>query len=300
MIYISNSIYLALTETVESIRNKPMICYHSVYKPGTTTASVGMGASSIPTLINIWSPDTYTFFQSEVFLSEQYIDFFNSEGGAVNYLAIAAHNMGHQSTEDGSASWGFSYQIRYWNGSTWVNLTSLKLPADNNVIIEYFDDVTTDHIRIYFNFVYSGTPPADTFLRIAHVKIGRALFLQKRTFVGVKPYTMDVSYEGLENVSDNGNYLGSYVTSQSQNWSIKQDYNSPDHVRLKIIPFIKHMSGDGDPQNGPPFTFFAAWRPDDYPKECLYCWKPLKSKVVPEITGRNGLMAWEASGKGIK
>lgn len=287
-----------MMETPDSVRNKPIIGYHSVFNIDEIFGSDGLGIPTLSSLRNIWAPDTYTFYQSEPFVTEQYIEFQNNTGSVINYVGFAAHNMGYKA--HGGASWGFRYQIKYWDGFNWIDITPQKLPNDDSVIIEYFNDIVTDSIRVYFNFVSSGAPVVDAVLRIAHVKVGKALFLQKRTFVGVRPYTMDVSYEGIENISDNGNYLGSYVISQSQNWEIKQEYNDPTHVRDKIIPFIKHMSGDGLPMPGPPFTFFAAWRPDTYPKECLYCWKPLKAKVVPEITGRNGLMAWEASGKAIK
>lgn len=291
MIYISNSIYLATRETTESVRNKPIIGYHSVFRPEDITGSVEWGVNSLESLRNIWSPDTYTHFRSGDFIEPRWITIQNPTGEDINYIAIVGHNM---------ATWQYNYQIEYYDGSSWIELISKRTPPNNDLIMHYFDPIQTNQIRFNFDTGWTGIVPDEMHLKIAHMKIGECIFLQRRRFVGVKPYTMDVQYEGVENVSSNGNYLGSYVTSESQNWEIKQSNNSPDFVREKIIPFIKHMNGVGEPMNGPPFTFVAAWRPDDYPSEVLYCWKPVGEKVVPEISGRNGLMTWEATGKGIR
>lgn len=288
MIYISNNIYLAIKETTDSIRNKPIIGYHSVFiANGVQAPQFSVTAQN--SLRNIWYPDTYTYFESEkAWTGSKYISFFNPTGEYINYVTLVKHNL---------ATYGYAYSIEYFNGSEFVEIVSPRIPPNNNVIINYFDDILTTEIRVIF---YNNSINSNRFLKITHAKVGRALFLQRRRFVGVKPYTMDVQYEGVENRSSNGNYLGSYVTSESQHWEIKQENNDPTYIREQIIPFIKHMNGVGDPMNGPPFTFVAAWRPDDYPSEILYCWKPLSMKVSPEIQRRNGMMQWEASGNGIK
>lgn len=294
MIYITNAIYLAQQQITDSNRNKPFIGYNSMFAPGGIVLGEGFPVDAYPTAINMWSPDTYTYFNSGMLGGVYTIDFTNADGTVVNYFTIVGHNM---------ADWNYSYEISYFDGSDYVVIVENKFPENNNTIIEYFDDVTTSVMRLTIYAQYGGiypTPPTDSYLKISHIKTGWGLFLQRRPYVGVRPLGMDARFEGIENVSDNGNYLGSYATSQSHGWEIKQEYNTPDFVREKIIPFLDHLNGINSIMSGPPFTFVYAWRPDDYPRETLYCWKPLRERAAPENSMRNGMMSWEVSGKGLR
>jgi hypothetical protein len=295
MIYITNAIYLAQQQVTESNRNKPFIGYNSMFAPSGIVLGDNFSVHAYGTEFNMWSPDTYTHFNSGMMGGTYNIDFLNADGTVVNYFTIVGHNM---------TDYNYSYSLSYFDGDDFVLLVDNKTPVNNNTIIEYFDDITTTIMRLTIHAHYGGelpTPPTDSFLRIAHVKTGWGFFLQRRPYVGVKPLGMDAVYDGVENVSDNGNYLGSYATSESLRWEIKQEYNTPDFVREKILPFINHLNGiNSEIMSGPPMTFVHAWRPDDYPSETMYCWKPLRARVAPENSMRNGMMSWDAEGKGLR
>lgn len=281
-IYISNSLYLGSGLGADFNENNPIIGYHSVLLPSDFTASSPVTGRPAA---NMWTPDTASVWQGNAYSGavadyEETIEISNSNNTVVNYLGIAKHNFG---------TGGYTYVFQYSedSGVSWDDLTTPRIVANNNAILEYFDDVTYGLFRIKLTKedVTSVAAPI-----IAHIKLGAALILQRRIYVGHKPATIAKKVKKITNGSENGQYLGQEVIRSYYTTECSQDNNTPAFVREKVAPFISHINGDVVVQGSAPASFFFAWRPTDYPEEVVYGWT--SDNIEPENEKSNGMMKW--------
>lgn len=283
MIYISNALYLSQIDLSSNI-DKPLIGWRSILRPEDMSSAFGDNAAIM------WSPDTYTYWESDPVTAsegnpELYIDFVNPSNSPVDYAGMVGHNF---------YSAGLSYQWQHsFDGSTWLNLTQLRNTIDDGAVMDYFDSTTAPNLRLYV----AGAPGTEMVVRIAHLRVGRILRLQRKMYVGISPFRLNKRVEKLVTVSDSGKYLGGVAKSTVNLYTINQLDNTPEFVREEIDDFLDHAEFlSPEWNNGPDGTFFAAWRPNEYPEEVLYCHPP-ESIQRPLNQRINGMVQWAISGE---
>ncbi len=283
-IYITNSSFLGGSGD-DFNANNPIVGYHSVLTPSDITAPLG---SSRPG-INMWSPDTSVSWLGDD-NSTQSVTLSNTSNEIVNYLGIAKHNL---------ASEEFEVKFQYFDGSGYVDMSDFTIYSNDGSIMLYFDDSTYSSFRIVIRSTnLDPSDPAISNVRpiIGHVKLGKALVLQRRIYVGHRPATIAKKVARVTHGSENGQYLGQIVKRSFYTSEISQENNSPSFVREHIVPFINHINGDVVIEDTAPATFFFAWRPSDYPDEVVYGWT--MDQISPENQGGDtmgGRMSWNCS-----
>jgi len=290
-IYVSNSLYLTGAAGDDFNANNPVIGYHSVLLPSDITAP---GSVSIRPAVSAWTPDTAQVWEGEGYQGvpaqyEKHLQFENSKNATINYIGIARHNFG-------SAQLPYTIQRSDNGGTLWYDVTAERLPRNDDAIIHYFDGVNSGLFRIRLRKFGS-----DIYAPIVgHVKLGKALVLQRRIYVGHAPASIAKKVKRSTYGSENGQYLGQVIQRTYLTTSIEQENNSPDFVRENIVPFIDHVNGQVVVEDTAPTTFFFAWRPSDYPNEVVYGWT--RDNISPENQGGDrigGRMSWSCSVEAI-
>ena len=288
-IYISNSLYINGAISPDMNDNNPIIGWHSVLQPENIIASEYVSGRPA---VNMWNPDTYSFWEGDSVAGDpsvsttQYVTLVNTNNAPVDYIGIAKHNLG---------SVGYTYTLQHSTngGSTWSNVTAPRVIATNNAIIDYFDQLTSDQFRIKLEKTLSGHPATIAGPIISHVKLGKALVLQRRIYVGHSPATIAKRVKKINNGSESGQYLGAIITRSYYMSECVQQNNTPAFVRTYIKPFIDHVNGHRSDDGTAPCTFFFAWRPGDYPDEIVYGWTD--DNIAPKNQGSDsmgGRMEW--------
>lgn len=285
-IYISNSLFLNSLMGSDFNVNNPIIGWHSVLRPQDITASESP-APGRPA-VNMWAPDTATMWQGNSFAGDPAligttVSLTNPGLVAVDYIGIARHNFG---------TGGYTITVQHspsGSGLDWTNVTTPRIVNTNDAIIFYFNALSSPLFRIKLEKLTSYyIAPI-----IAHIKMGIALVLQRRIYVGHKPATIAKRTRNITLGSENGQYLGQINVRSFYVDSIQQQNNTPVFVRQKIKPFIRHLNGDDVSNNTAQATFFFSWRPADYPEEITYCWaieKPEPENQANDAMG--GRMSW--------
>ena len=281
MIYISNALYLSKV-VQDGIIDHPLIGWRSVIRIEDISSAFGDNARIV------WSPDTYTYWESDSIGSSDavdgvYIEFNNTTGTPVDYAGIVGHNF---------YSGNLSYQWQHsFDGETWLNLTQLRNTIDDGAVMDYFNSTLAPNLRLYITGLEGRA-------RIAHIRIGRILRLERKMYVGISPFRLNKRVEKVVTVSDGGKYLGGIAKSTVNLYNINQLDNSPVFVRNEIDDFLDHCEFIGPEwNNGPEGSFFGAWRPDEYPDEVLYCHPP--EQIQRPVNQRtNGMMQWSIGGEG--
>lgn len=286
-IFISNSSYLSGDDN-----NRPFVGWHSVLLPSSASNDVSLPIIGLGEL-NLWSPDTYTkWVATNGGGSSVQCGIIFNIGESVDYYGIAGHNFG-----DIGAT--YRWQVLDAPAGSWVDLTTPRLLSDNRSIIDYVNpSIPIDNIaRLLI------TVPAGKTVRIAHVKIGLILQLQRRIWTGEVPSGMDKRVDKVSSKSYSGAHLGSIVISRGNAFAINQENNTVEFVRTNQLQnFFKHSIELIQIANGAPETFFYAWRPDSHPYEVQYCTTvndfspPSNSKP----TSSGGLMRWSMSGSALE
>lgn len=284
-IYISNNLYIT---PADSITNRPLIGWHSVFLPNAVTASSGINAAAV------WSPDTYTYWESDIFdpTSVTHSLTISTGGVSINYIGVAGHNIG---------TLGATYSIDgSSDGTTWTNFVSPRIMATNDPFLDYVDTKTYAFYKLKIA-VPGGAPLIPVI--IAHVKIGQILMLERPVWQGETPGGMDVRVDKIGSKSYSGKYLGSSVVSQGEGFSISQKNNTVSFVRSAPLQnFFKHSYRLEKLANGPAESFFYAWRPTTHPTEIQYCGTVIDFSAPSnqQGTSEGGLMQWSMSGDAFK
>jgi hypothetical protein len=284
-IYISNEIFLAGLPADGINENNGLILWDSILTPSDFQAS---GDPGFPAR-NMWTPDTYQYWLGVGSIAmpantlSDHVVLSNGGNEIVNCLGIARHNFGTE-------QYVFVFQESTDGGSNWTDITEPKVVPDDKPILEFFDDTNAGLFRIRLTkFTTLFRQPI-----IAHVKLGKALVLQRRTFLGHAPATLSKDVSRTQMTSESGQYLGQIITRSFRSGSIDQENNTADYVRENIAPFINHINGHNEQNDTAPATFFYAWRPGDYPDEVVYAWTEDNVKPQNSATygGGGGLMSW--------
>lgn len=292
MIYISNNLYLTGGLGPDFNDNNPIVGYQSVLTPSDITAPT---QPSVRSPENAWTPDTALVWEGygqvasgTPFTITQHLVLANTNNVLVDYIAFARHNLGSSQT---------TYRIQSSDdaGANWDDITSDKLLGSDDSVLHYFDAKSSGLFRIRMTKTGNDVPAPI----IGHVKLGAALVLQRRMYVGHMPgITKKVKRQQYG--SENGQYLGQVIQRSYRTTRINQENNSPSFVRTNILPFINHVNGHVVIEDTAPATFFFAWRPSDYPDEVLYGWT--QDNIEPENQGGDqlgGRMSWSCGVEAI-
>jgi hypothetical protein len=284
-IYISNNLYISPADDIE---NRPLVGWHSVFLPNAVTASSGINASAV------WSPDTYSYWESDVFdpTSVTHTLTINVAGAPADYIGVVGHNFG---------TLGATYSADGSNdGSTWTNVVTDRIMATDDPFVDFFD--TENYVMYRLSIEVPGGAPVTPVI-IAHVKIGQMLTLERPVWQGEIPGGMDVKIDKIASKSHSGKHLGSVIVSRGETYSISQKNNTVSFVRASALQnFFKHSHRLEKIANGPAETFFYIWRPTTHPTEVQYCgavtdFSPPSNQ---QGTSEGGLMQWSMSGDAFK
>jgi len=282
-IYISNAIYLDIVGT----NNNPLIGWNSCFpSSGVSSPDTAAGFSAAA----VWSADTYSYWQSDAAGSlVPELVFENQSLMPVDYMAFAGHNLYEA---------GASFACYYSNdGTTWISCDGVgarSVLSDVPVMI-FFDAISAPYFKIVFTLSSVGD-----YARIAHVKIGSILVLQRPRYVGDTPGGMDIKVEKIGSKSYAGQHLGSVLISQGDTFNITQENNTPEFVRSTGLQnFFKHAHRLIKLSEGPTETFFYSWRPSEYPNEIQYCGETT-SFDPPTNARSNGMMNWSMKGDAFR
>jgi hypothetical protein len=274
-----------------------------------------------------WSPDTYTYWQSDAtgggflfapdglavdlefgeaeapltaltvdldFAEGAFegiifnLDLHNSTGADVNYIALQGHNF----FINGSGA-PYTFQLFYSADGVTFSPCFDAIEAENSgAIAVCFDTQSAE----YFRLVVTSEPCSETFVSVAHLRMGEFLTLQRKVYVGISPFTLNKRVDKTITVSENGKYLGAHVKSTVNLYALPQLDNTPAFIRSDINDFLDHVDLLTPDYNlGPAGTFFCAWRPSEYPDEILYCHPGTIER--PTNQRSNGMMQWKISGE---
>jgi hypothetical protein len=170
----------------------------------------------------------------------------HGSSAACDYCCIAGHDMATQ---------GASYQVQYYDGSAWQDLTPVTAAADDDAIMCIFAPITAQRWRVEI----TGGDAAST---LSVVRFGVALQMPRPIYGGVTPITYGRNVEMQTNQSETGDWLGRYPQRRSLAAGFSWQH-------IKHSWFIEHWPDfqraiEGDP-------VFIAWRPQPY-GDVGYCW----------------------------
>ncbi len=270
-IVISDDVVLTAEEVEAGVNsNNPRIGYHSVATVANVTASSAETAYPVANAINQLTFLKWTATAAGV----QTITISLDSAETVNYFAVAGHNFGTDGTN-------IKLQ-RSSDGSSWTDVTTARVLANDYAFMEEFADVNYRYYRFHMTAV--SLAPV---LSVLHV--GRVLRMQRRIYVGHKPLTLNRKTTVSSGVSESGQFLGRVKRRQMLAGDASFNNITPDWYRETFDPFVEAAEER---------CFFFAWRPSSYPTEVGYMWldgDPETSNALP-----NGMMSLSFSMNGMR
>lgn len=198
--------------------------------------------------------------------AEQHVEF--DFGGDVTFSAvgIAAHTLGDTET---------TVKVQHSDdGNSWTDATSGVIPDDKNeAILFLFGEVTKRYVRL--KLTPTSGPP-----EIGVVYVGPVLQVQHSIYQGHMPVTLGRNANRISQVSSNGHYLGTVVTSEWYSFTADLSHLDAAWYRANMEPFVRAALSR---------PFFWAWRPGQYSNEVGLAW--LTSPAKPQNTGPGNLMS---------
>ncbi len=282
MIYITNPAWIAEAYTSYAKINNPLVFYRSILRPQDIVAP--WPAPNRPP-INMWNPDSASVWSGQT-TDTQYITLNNPSSLFVDYIAIAAHNLG-------DFFYSVSVERSIDAGTTWGPLSVPYSITGREPIVFFF---AAQILNTIFRIRIDRTNPSADPPIIAHIKMGRAFPLYRRIFSGFEPSLMKKS-KTIQNGSDSGQYLGQVVIRSYRETSDLIQKNQPNtFVRNERIPFRRHCQGEPVVANTAASTFIIAWRPQKHPSELVYGWATDINYPKNETgNSQGGFMEWSIS-----
>ncbi len=257
MIYQTPAIVLA---TSPDDANNPWVGYHNVLLEANVSSDEA--AETFP-VSNVATTSTAEKWKAE---STDPQGIVIAEGGVdeCDYFALAKHNLG---------STGATLILQTSpDGVTWTDVTEEIAPGSDFVVMYRFEAATAAFWRLYIT-------PGDAPPQIAVMYLGKLLVIMRSIYVGHTPITLGRSQNVTIGRSDNGQFLGLYLRSQTYKSSVDLKNLTPAWYRSMFDPFAASMAS---------VPFFWAWRPGSYPEECAYAWNT--QGVTPTNQSPNGMM----------
>ncbi len=166
-----------------------------------------------------------------------------SDGREIDYIGIARHNLDQPN---------LLVSIKY-NG---VTVSPAQPISSNQAILFLLNSASPTTIEIVIQ-------SAAVAPRIAVLYVGKALKLQRNIYVGHTPITYGRDRKTINGLSENGQYLGEIVVSQSNAANVNLQNLTEEWYRTELDPFFAAV---------PRVPCFWAWRPDTYATEVGYAW----------------------------
>lgn len=260
-IHISSA--LVLSGQVEGVStNAGIIGYQSVVNFDSVSATSELQNSPITNLAN-----PATSFSWEATSNATQTITINTEGREIDYIGIARHNL---------AQVGLTVEVKF-NG---VTVLPSRPVSDNQALLFLFNLATPTTVEL----IIAGATDAPT---IAVLYAGRSIKLQRNIYVGHTPITYGRNRTSINGISENGQYLGEIVVSETASTSIDLQNLTPDWYRNILDPFFAQK---------PRRPCFWAWRPATYADEVRYCW--VEGNPQPVNQRSNGMMSinWQFRG----
>jgi hypothetical protein len=269
MIVVSNNLVLS-SELIDAPNaNNPIVGWDN--RVTLSGISASFEDISFPAA-NLSNPSTYYRWQSTDPDDVQFLTVTNLGEEQIDYLAVAAHNLGSTQTP---------VRVQGDSGSGFVDLTSDVLLPDDAPVIFRFTPVGLTSIRLRM-------APAGDILRASVLYTGKLLVLQRRIYVGHAPLTHNRSTTKIPSTSESGHFLGTLVTRRANSTRLDLKNITPEFFRNDMVPWLRFAETS---------PFFFAWRPGDYPLETGYCWLPSSEQVSNAMA--NGLMQVTANLQGF-
>lgn len=218
-----------------------VIFYDNVFTEGTLTASSETADGAAENAVDgftfdAWEPNQSGFATLQVQLGA---------AASCDYLAIHAHTL---------SSVGGTIELQGSNnGSSWVSVAGPFSPTTNGPVVWQFTSASYSYWRI----VMTATAT------LGVLQAGVATVLPFGKYVGERPPTLNRIVRKVSQVSEGGQFIGRSIIREGVEYTITQDYVTPEWVRSTWEPFIEHAERR---------PFFYAWRVDDYPAEIAYLW----------------------------
>lgn len=275
-------IYVTTQATVESEQGSldyPRIAYHNLARDADLLAS--SEADNYPA-DSVQSPDTFEYWRPTALPATLRFDLGASQAvspppNTVNYLAIAAHNLGSK---------GCSVKVQYsTNGSNFTDASDVATPSDDSAILLLFPGRQERYIRLYVDGVVSPTEIPT----IGVVYLGNVLVMPRMLYGGHAPMTLNRDTVLYRAMSEGGQFLAQGIRRKGFSGSASFRYLSASWYRTYFDPFV---------ESARQYPYFFAWRPSDYPSEMVYAWTD--EDIRPSNMGIRDFMqvGWKMKGFG--
>lgn len=164
-------------------------------------------------------------------------------GSKATHVGFAAHNLG---------TTGNSVLVEYYDGASWLTLTTLSASDDQAKLIDVGTVVATG-----LRLTAQGSG-----INIGIVYIGEIFEFERSFYQGHTPIRFGDQNNRFVTSTNGGQYAGNQVRRRSKATSVSIRNLTPQFVRTKLEPFRQHYNNGG--------KFFFSWRPDTFPDEAVF------------------------------
>lgn len=152
-------------------------------------------------------------------------------------------------------------------------------PSDDSAIMVLVKETMARYWRL--------TITGSTIPEIGVVYIGKVLAMQRMIYGGHSPGTLSRQTDIRPTRSEGGQFLGRSIIRQGLATSFQWENLKAQWYRDNFDPFVEAA------RTAP---FFIAWRPEDFPREVIYCWT--SSDISPSNQGVKDFMSVGFSAQG--
>jgi hypothetical protein len=249
--------------------DNPLLCYKNLAIGSTVTAS--SEAAGFPKE-NVLNPLTYNSWKPNA--QDSYIQFDLGAPKEINYMAIAAHNLGSNSNT-------ISFEWFDTVSNTWQNEITNVAPTEDSTILLIMG--TNRTFQTWKLAISGGTPP-----NVGVVYLGKALEVERKIYGGHTPVNLNQDTKILPQKSETGQFLGKSIISQGAKTDVMFKNLSKNFVYGEYKTFIETA------QTQP---FFFAWRPGTFADGLVYGW--VNKDIRASNNGKAALMDSGFSVEGI-
>lgn len=273
MLVISNS--LVLSEATEAPPWSPVVGWHNLVTADNVEADTeenSYPATNLATVLTVERWQASTTAEQRIIVTPEFL-------GEIDYIAVARHNFG-------SAQISVSVEVytELDEGSpVWVEVVQQVLLADDSPVLFRFDPQAVVGVCLRLR-------TGDAVARAAVLYVGKLLILKPTIQTDFTPLNYGRVTDVVNDTTENGEFLGRTVLSETLESSVRLMYLDPQWYRAEMAPFVASTSRR---------PFFFAWDPLNYPREIGFAWIKAGSNPRPSIYENVGLMSIELSMGGL-
>lgn len=177
---------------------------------------------------------------------------------AASYLGIASHSL---------FSSNCSVSLEYYDGTSWVSVTSLTIEDDNSLIVAF---PYTEATQWRLSITGSEAPS------IGVVFLGTSLLFKTGILPGYTPIYMGENIDLYNSTSLNGQFIGNSVERRGYESSFQLNILDRDFVEGQSFQSFRRHYNDGG-------TFFFASDPDGHREDVAYCRRKEGGEIRPTL-----------------